>query len=111
MVAPDVIEALRRFSAALEQADIRPHRLILYGSHAAGHPQPDSDMDVAVVSPLFAADRFAARGSLFRIAGVVDPRLEPIPVSEQTLRDELWIPIIWEISAKGIALENLVRAA
>ena len=110
MAAGEVIEVLRRFSTALEKAGIHPHRLILYGSHAVGQAHVDSDIDVAVVSPLFSADRFAAKKHMFQLAGDVDPRLEPIPVSEQTLTDELWIPIIWEIRTKGIPLEDICAA-
>ena len=32
-------------------AQFKPERIILFGSHATGHPRPDSDIDLLVVLP------------------------------------------------------------
>ena len=32
--------------------EFSPHRVILFGSYAYGHPTPDSDVDILVITPL-----------------------------------------------------------
>ncbi len=44
---------IRRYVAALEARGIPVERVILFGSHASGHPAEWSDIDIAVVSPKF----------------------------------------------------------
>jgi predicted nucleotidyltransferase len=44
---------IQRYVAALEARGISVDRVILFGSHAAGHPQEWSDIDIAVISPTF----------------------------------------------------------
>jgi predicted nucleotidyltransferase len=44
---------VRRYVAALEARGIPVERVILFGSHAARHPQEWSDIDIAVISPKF----------------------------------------------------------
>ena len=46
---------IRRYVAALEARGIPVERVILFGSHAAGHAQEWSDIDIAVISPKFDA--------------------------------------------------------
>jgi predicted nucleotidyltransferase len=46
---------IRRYVAALEARGIPVERVILFGSHAAGHPREWSDIDIAVISPKFDA--------------------------------------------------------
>jgi predicted nucleotidyltransferase len=46
---------IRRYVAALEARGIPVERVILYGSHATGHAQEWSDIDIAVISPKFDA--------------------------------------------------------
>ena len=44
---------IRRYVAALEARGIPVERVILFGSHASGHPDEWSDIDIAVISPKF----------------------------------------------------------
>jgi predicted nucleotidyltransferase len=46
---------IRRYIAALEGRGIPVERVILFGSHASGHPDEWSDSDIAVISPQFDA--------------------------------------------------------
>ncbi len=48
-----IITLIRRYAAALEARGIPVERVILFGSHASGHPQEWSDIDIAVISPKF----------------------------------------------------------
>jgi predicted nucleotidyltransferase len=99
------VKIVRKFIKALKQEGIPVDRVILYGSYARERTRPDSDIDVAVISRNFGKDRVEEGMTLFRIAGKIDPRLEPIPISSDSYENDTWIPLIYEIKQKGIELE------
>ena len=80
-------------------------KIVLYGSYARGRQRSDSDIDVAVVSRDFGKDRIEEGMLLFRIAGEIDPRIEPIPISSKSYKNDTWIPLVYEIRTKGIELK------
>jgi len=102
-----VIKVIRKFVKALEKEGISLERVILYGSYAKGNIRRDSDIDVAVVSKQFGRDRVEEGMKLFRIAGKIDPRIEPVPISSKSFENDTWIPLIYEIRQKGIEVELL----
>ena len=95
------LKIIRKFVKRLRQEGIAVDRVILYGSYAAGKERRDSDIDVAIVSRDFGKDRIEEGMVLYRIAGKVDSRLEPVPVSVDAFENDTWIPLIYEIRAKG----------
>ena len=105
MVKREAIKTIKKFVKALKQAGIPVDRVILYGSYAKGKTRPDSDIDVAVISKNFGQDRVEEGMTLFRIAGKIDPRLEPIPISSESYQKDTWVPLIYEIKEKGIELQ------
>jgi len=100
-----VIRLIKEFVNALKQEGITIDRVILYGSYARGHARPDSDIDVAVISKDFGKDRVEEGMALFRIAGKIDPRLEPVPLSTKMYEKDTWIPLIYEIREEGKELK------
>jgi hypothetical protein len=42
---------------------------------------------------------------LYRIAGKVNACLEPVPISIEAYRNDTWVPLIYEIKAKGLELK------
>lgn len=105
MVKKRVHGVIKRFAAALGKEGIRIDKIILYGSHAKGKARLDSDIDVAVVSRDFGKDRTEEGMLLFRIAGEIDTRIEPVPISLESYKNDTWIPLIYEIRTKGIELK------
>ena len=101
----EAIKIIRKFVKALRQEGITVDRVVLYGSYARGKTRPDSDIDVAVISKHFGKDRVEEGIALFRVAGKIDPRLEPIPISSRSYQNDTWVPLIYEIKEKGIELE------
>ena len=99
------IKIIKRFVKALKKEGISIDRVILYGSYARGKVRPDSDIDVAVVSKHFGKDKVEEGMALFRIAGEIDTRLEPIPISIEAYENDTWIPLIYEIREKGLDLK------
>ena len=72
----------------------------LYGSEARGQAGPWSDIDVAVISPDFADNLFAAQVALMQLAAKVDERIEPRAFTPESFH--LNNPLASEIQAKGI---------
>ena len=99
------LKIIKKFVKRLRQKGISVDRVILYGSHAAGKSQRDSDIDVAVVSRDFGKDRVEEGIELYRIAGKVDARLEPVPISVVAYENDTWLPLIYEIKVKGQELK------
>jgi uncharacterized protein len=99
------VRIINRFTKRLRQEGISIDRVILYGSYAAGNVRRDSDIDVAIVSKDFGKDRVKEGMTLYRIAGKVSARLEPVPISIQAYENDTWLPLIYEIKVKGQELE------
>lgn len=102
MVKKTIIKKVREFELALIRNGIRVKKIILYGSQATGKYHKDSDIDVAVVSVDFGKNRTEEGLSLFKIAGEIDTRIEPVPISWESYKKDNWIPLIYEIKSKGI---------
>ena len=105
MVETEIIKKLEEFVKVLEARGFVIVKVILYGSRASGKAHKDSDIDVAIVSPNFGKDRFAEGTQLFEIACEIDPRIEPVPISPESYENDTWVPLIYEIREKGIALD------
>ena len=105
MAKKSVIKIVSKFAKALMAKGITIDRIVLYGSHAKGKQRPDSDIDIAVVSRDFGKDRVEEGMLLFRIAGEIDPRIEPVPISVKSYKNDTWVPLIYEIRTKGIELK------
>lgn len=99
------IRVIKEFVKALKREGITIDRVVLYGSYAKGNVRPDSDIDVAVISKDFGKDRVEEGMILFRIAGKIDPRLEPVPFSKTMYENDAWIPLIYEIRERGEELK------
>jgi len=82
------IRVIKQFVNALKREGITIDHVILYGSYAKGNVRPDSDIDVAIISKDFGKDRVEEGMILFRIAGKIDPRLEPVPFSTKMYEDD-----------------------
>jgi uncharacterized protein len=104
MVEQEILVKLRAFQVALEREGIHVEKIVLYGSRAAGTCHQDSDIDVAVISPDFGKDRFEEGVKLLQIAYKIDPRLEPVPISAESYKNDTWVPLVYEIREKGIAV-------
>ena len=105
MVKKPVIQVISRFADAVMKRGISIEKMVLYGSYAHGKERSDSDIDIAVVSKDFGKDRTEEGMLLFQIAGEVDVRLEPVPISLVSYEKNTWVPLIYEIRTNGLELE------
>lgn len=75
--------SVREFLAAVSK-HWRITAAYLYGSEARGQAGPWSDIDVAVISPDFGDDLFAAQLELMLLAAKTDLRIEPRAFSPES---------------------------
>jgi len=105
MVEKAIRQTINAFITELKKNKIEVAKVILFGSHASGRADEYSDIDVAVVSPDFGKNRSREGAKLFEIACAIDPRIEPVPISLLSYKNDTWIPIIYEIRKNGIELK------
>jgi len=76
-----------KFVQLLKQQGISVSRVILFGSYAKGKNNPDSDIDVAIISTQFGQDIAEEMMLLRKIALKVDSHIEPVPLCPEDLDD------------------------
>ena len=100
-ISAAVQRSLREFLAAVRE-DRRVTAAYLYGSEARGQAGPWSDIDVAIISPDFGDDLFAAQLALMKLAAKMDERIEPRAFTPESFN--LNNPLVSAIQATGIRI-------
>jgi predicted nucleotidyltransferase len=77
----EVINKLKRYKKLLSKF-MKFDAMILFGSHARGNANEDSDVDVAVVVEKLSGDFFSTRPLLWKIRREVDDRIEPVLIDK-----------------------------
>lgn len=100
-ISAAVQRSLREFLAAVRE-DRRVTAAYLYGSEARGQAGPWSDIDVAIISPDFGDDLFAAQLALMKLAAKMDERIEPRAFTPESFN--LNNPLVSAIQDTGIRI-------
>jgi predicted nucleotidyltransferase len=103
------LSKIDKFAQMVEQRGISVSKVILFGSHAKGKANPDSDIDIAVVSTQFGQDITEEMMMLRKIALKVDSHIEPVPLCPEDL-DDNFSTLAQEINRYGIDIA-VTRAA
>lgn len=74
-----IIAIISKYVEELEKNGIPISEVILFGSHAKGKANPESDIDIALISVAFTGDRFEDRRRIVPLRRKIDSRIEPIP--------------------------------
>ena len=96
-----IIGKIDKFAQMVKQRGISVSKIILFGSHAKGKVNPDSDIDIAVVSTQFGKDIPEEMMMLRKIALKVDSCIEPVPLCPEDL-DDNFSTLAQEIKRYGI---------
>ncbi len=102
MVDESITAVVRTYLKRLESAGFGKCYAVVYGSRAEGKSDRWSDIDLLVVSPVF--DESISRehvNTLWRIAAVIDSRIEPIPVGAEQYESDDSSAIIEIARRKG----------
>lgn len=100
-MAREAVERLiRDYVETLRQNNIRVARVILFGSHARGDADDESDIDVAIISPDLGRDRFKEGVRLKLLTERVHTSISPRPYSLDEVNE----------SARGTFLHDEILA-
>ena len=101
------MEKIYKFVHLIKQRGIEISQVILFGSYAKGIANPDSDIDIVIVSTQFGRDNIKEMMLLRKIALKVDSHIEPVPLSPQDFSDH-YSTFIQEIKKYGKDIEDVV---
>jgi predicted nucleotidyltransferase len=96
------MKTVREFVRKVSDSGIRVEAAYLFGSHARKKAHKWSDIDIAIISPDFSADRIEERIRLTRLSTDVDSRIEPVPFRPADFIDE--DPLAWTIRREGLRI-------
>jgi len=95
-----VLEEIEKYIEVLKINNIKPEKIILFGSLAKNKYQPYSDIDLAIVSSQFKKDVIEAMMILSKLTIGVADRIEPIALIPEDLNKK-YHPLIGEIKKYG----------
>lgn len=102
MDTQDALEVSRKFALAVSETFDYKY-IFLFGSHAKGTSQLESDIDIAVVFEDF-PDSLQMQLELMRIRRKIDTRIEPHPFREKDFISSN--PLVYEILKYGKEIGN-----
>ncbi len=109
MVNESIVSIVRQYLKTVIEQGIPVQQGVIFGSHASGHPDHWSDIDLLVVSPRFDSPRQREDVNLlWRIAAQTDSRIEPIPVGQTQFEQDDSSAII-EIARREGQIVTLVE--
>ncbi len=107
MVEKSIIEMIKRYLSSLSAEGIHSQQAILFGSYARGRADQDSDLDLIVIAPELDGERtIELVEKLWRIAGTVDSRIEPIPCGLEEWKTDTGRPILEIAKKEGVMIQN-----
>ncbi len=95
MVDKEIVSGVRDYLKRVQSNGITVRFAVIFGSRASGGATEWSDIDLLVVSPSFDKEGdWDEVETLWKIAGRVDSRIEPIPCGEKQWQEDEETPII-----------------
>ncbi len=76
-----VVDIVKKYALVVNE-NMKPKKIILYGSFARGDWREDSDIDVAVVFDSLTGDFLDNKALLYKLRRKVDDRIEPVLFEE-----------------------------
>ena len=101
MASQSIINSIRKYLKAVGERGIEPSFGVLFGSYVTGKAHEWSDIDLMVVAKHYDTDyKHSDVSLLWKVAALLDPRIEPIPCGEKQWEEDDGTPII-EITRRG----------
>lgn len=107
MVDHAIVAVVRAYLEKVQAEGIRARRGIVFGSHARGTANEDSDIDLIVLAPEFDGERDRAKTDiLWALRAKSDSRVEPIGVGERQWEEDDETPIIEVARQEGFEVRT-----
>jgi hypothetical protein len=106
MAEAAIIEVVQKYLQELRKKGLHARKAILYGSHARGDAQAESDIDLIIIATEFEPPGDPVRQELLWTMRVcTDSRIEPLGIGEQRwLMDEA-SPVIEDARREGLEIQ------
>ena len=98
----EITGVVRRYIEELERNRFPISQALIFGSHARGTADNESDIDVALISQAFTGDRFEDRRKIVPLRRKIDTRIEPIPLKPEDFNNGG--ALVEEIKRTGIVV-------
>lgn len=96
---------IKRFEAELMKLNIRPQKIIIFGSYASGRPREDSDIDIVVISEDFKDLNLRERLEILGLAaGRVFEPIEALGYTPEEAKNASPVSILSEALTSGIVM-------
>ncbi|MBN2168001.1 MAG: nucleotidyltransferase domain-containing protein [Actinobacteria bacterium] len=101
---PEVNRTIKKYRGNLQRMGIHPSRVILFGSHARGNTNADSDLDLLIIAPEFESlDLWERMGLLGRARVNITRPMEILGLTPDEANDpELNSFLKHEVLEKGL---------
>ena len=98
-----IIQIANSYVRQVAKSGIPITKAFLFGSYAANKSHRGSDIDISIISPKLGQDLIDEMVELGTIAGLVDERIEPHPMSPRDFAEKYSL-LAHEIKTNGILL-------
>ena len=106
MSQAEVITVVKDYLNALKQAGIPVEMAYLYGSYARNEADPDSDIDLLLISSIFDTTDDQVLASPWLYTTQVDHRIEPYSVGLKKFQSDQDSPLLEIIKKEGIRIST-----
>ena len=104
MPSREITKIVKKYKKLLKNEKISISKIFLYGSYAKGNAKKHSDIDVAVVLSPKQQSAFEIQVRLRRLAGKIDPRIEPLALESQDFKKNCTSIMANEVQKYGILI-------
>lgn len=95
----EALELVRRYKSIINHRFAVEPKVMMYGSYSKGYPNPDSDIDVAVIVPSYGDKKAEISKKLWRDVREVSFLIEPV-----LMADDHWSPLYDDVMRTGIVV-------
>lgn len=106
MASGEIINASVSYLKLLKDNGIHVHKAWLYGSYARGDNNPESDIDLLIVSSDFDNPEQSTIGLVWRLTRLINSRIEPYLVGLNKFENDDISPILQIVRKEGILLND-----
>lgn len=104
MSQTEVISILELYISRLKKGGIPIEIAILFGSHARGDADQNSDIDVLLISSFFESGEISNKLLAWSFVREIDSRIEPLMIGTERFKNDDQSPIIAIAKKEGIRL-------
>ena len=93
----EALDTVREYKRVIRSRYHAEPKVVMYGSYAKGHANPDSDIDVAVIVPTYGDRKFEISKKLWHDVDEVSFLIEPVLMAE-----DRWSPLYDDVMRTGV---------